>query len=267
MFQHRRTFTLTMSCVIRSRRWYAFTLPELLVVIGVIAVILALLLPALIKARRAAIQLACASNLRQIAMTNQFYLNDYRDYYLPMKWGISLPRPLGWPPAPPGLLPSSVPSQNWVANHAFRRAVGIKPFGSSRVPRGLICPLAMLSINGANASGHQLERSYGYNTDSLSWYANPTVYYMGYKRRDVRSPARKLMFVDSTGGAVTKSGAKNYDTWGEFWGLPPGGGNPVTNVTAYRHSGGAIVAFFDGHVEYLKRGDIVDNDILWRVKK
>lgn len=267
MFQHRRAFTRAMAFAIRLRPHNAFTLAELLVVTGVIALICGLLMPALVKARRAAIQLSCASTLRQIAMSNQFYLNDYRDYYLPMKWGVSLTRPLGWPPPPPGLVPSSVPNQNWVANHAFRKSVGIRVFGSARVPRSLICPLATLSITGANSSGYQLERSYGYNTDSLSWYANPTIYYMGYKRRDVRSPARKLMFVDATGGAVTKSGAQNYDTWGEFWGLPQGGGLPVTNVTAYRHSAGANVAFFDGHVEYLKRGDIVNNDILWRVKK
>ncbi len=244
----------------------AFTLIELLVVIGIVALLLALLLPALVKARRAAIQLACASTIRQIAMTNQFYLNDYRDYYLPRKWGVDLTRPPGWPPPPPGLAPPTIAYQSWVGNVAFRRGFGVRVFGTTRVPRNRVCPLAVLSLQSENSAGCQIERSYGYNTDGLSSYANPTVYYMGFKRHDVRSPARKLMFVDATGGGVTKGGAKNYDKWGEFWGLPPGGGNPVTNITAYRHSAGANVAFFDGHVEYLKRGDIVDNTNLWKVR-
>jgi prepilin-type processing-associated H-X9-DG protein len=247
------------------RRTRAFTLVELIVVIGLIALLIGLLLSALVKARRSSQRIACASNLRQIALVNQFYLNDFKDYYMPMKWGVSLTRPPGWPPLPP-LVPPTIAHQTWPGNAAFRRTMSIRQFGTSRVPRGLICPLAVLSINQADKNGYEIQRSYGYNTDSLSWFANPTVYYMGYKRRDVRSPSRKLMFADATSGAISKGGATNYDKWGEFWGLPPGGGNPVTNVIAYRHDRGANVAFWDGHVAHLRRDEIVGNDNLWRVK-
>jgi len=58
----------------------AFTLVELLVVIGIIAVLVALLLPALNKARVTANRAACASNLRQIGMAVQLYRNSYDDY-------------------------------------------------------------------------------------------------------------------------------------------------------------------------------------------
>jgi prepilin-type N-terminal cleavage/methylation domain-containing protein len=55
----------------------AFTLVELLVVIGVIAVLVAMLLPALNKARFSAMDIACKSNMRQIGMGLQMYQNKY----------------------------------------------------------------------------------------------------------------------------------------------------------------------------------------------
>lgn len=58
----------------------AFTIVELLVVIGIIAILVALLLPALNKARQAAQAVACASNMRQIGLLFQLYANDFEVY-------------------------------------------------------------------------------------------------------------------------------------------------------------------------------------------
>lgn len=63
-----------------NRRVRAFTLIELLVVIGIIAILIAILLPALSRARESANRSACLSNLRQLGQAFNMYANQFKDH-------------------------------------------------------------------------------------------------------------------------------------------------------------------------------------------
>jgi prepilin-type N-terminal cleavage/methylation domain-containing protein/prepilin-type processing-associated H-X9-DG protein len=203
----------------QSRKPAAFTLIELLVVIAIIAILAALLLPALSRAKAQGLSASCKSNLHQIGLSLGLYTDDAKKY---PQW-ISSTKVL-WDTT---LLP-------WAANNRnlFRCPANTKAPPWTNNP-SLLVP----------------NPSYDYNMAGTAAYNTWTPTLLGLdggvaplSESRVKVPCDMIAVLDATSAGVKGDGDPDD--------MPL---NLLAEVLVPRHNNGLNAVFCDAHVEYRKK--------------
>ncbi len=235
-------------------RQSGFTLIELLVVIGIIAILAGLLLSALSRAKGAALQASCASNLKQLQLCWQLYVTDNNDLLVPNNSVVGVS---------PGTGPSSVIAKgvSWCVDLNARTELT-----PSNIINGLLFQYnRSLGIYHCPADKSTLQTPDGQKLTQLRWRSyNMSQSVNGFPEFNswlnstipewksfagIRSPApsRLFVFIDEHEDAILDA----------QFGNPPRGSplfdqNVWWDLPANRHNQGANLSFADGHVEHWK---------------
>ncbi|MFA6290497.1 MAG: prepilin-type N-terminal cleavage/methylation domain-containing protein [Victivallales bacterium] len=231
-----------------------FTLIELLVVIAIIAILAAMLLPALNQARRLAVSSLCKSNFKQIIMSAQFYADDSDD---------CLPPAGGSPPEPPSV--SGVPN-GFCAWYAFvgiylypRYNIADLRYGNNYAGKG-VAPNWMLEcpVSGTDKtygiSGEASNTCSTYANATNGWNSSGKIYGITcVKRSKLLYPANTFAFADGYGGSYRIAGIGGNPPWKVGTGAWFMVGKVLKNS---RHGGAINIAYVDGHVDAIRYEDV-----------
>lgn len=232
------------------RRHLAFTLIELLVVIAIIGILAALLMPALSRAKTAALSTKCKNNLRQLGVALSLYTGENQRY----PYTANANTKLTWYLA---LLPY------YSSNYATMQCPTFK--GEYPPEQALIWFFGNPYHKPPSTPEGIAGLSYGYNgfgvgsANVTSWFAqlglglqvNPGQTFPQVSVLNVVKPVDMIAIADS----LQQPGYPNIYAFLLSISSPP---------AVERHNGGSNVAFADGHVETIKSASLVENSDLNR---
>lgn len=208
-----------------SDRAAGFTLIELLVVVAIIAILAAMLLPALSQARAKARQAACMSNLKQFGILWEMYSQAYDGFYPPMSYLDS-----------DAIDGGGTNYRNWPEILKYANLLTEAQYPGLTGKYGLLS-CREKTRNPARAESAVMTKKYGVNRYCTTTFAKGWV-----KSAEIKKPTRTFIMTDILAkGDLPQIGSS---------GAP---GDQAYDDPDYRHNDGANFLFFDGHVEWLPR--------------
>ncbi len=230
-----------------NMRKAGFTLIELLVVIAIIAILAALLLPTLAKAKEQGQRANCIGNLRQLTLCWEMYADDDKGIFAPNNWIYTITvsdfSSTSWCNGN-ALLDTNTANLQTGLLYPYNKSTGIYhcPSDKSTVVDASGNPLSFQRVRSYNMS--QSVNGLGFVVNPDSGYAVDATQPCFSSFSQVTNPpvSRLFVFLDESEQTLEDDQFGypmiNYD-YGNWWDMP-----------SNRHDQGADFSFADGHVEY-----------------